>query len=184
MKEIKFALSLMTPAAWLVLLVAALACIGGGVYVGFRVASGIAEIDALKIDRERSTERFQHATALAQETKKVTDLEKARIKDVSDIGVRHQQEIEDAKTHIDALRADVRSGAVRLSIAVKARPAGSCAASGDPAAAASAGDEARAELMPEAAETLIGIAADGDDAVRSFNACHDAYEAIRLRELK
>jgi hypothetical protein len=79
-----------------------------------------------------------------------------------------------AKTAIDSLRADVRSGAERLSVPTRScspAPASGSAATGDP--------EARAELLPATALELIDIAADGDDAVRELNACVDKYNAVR-----
>lgn len=58
-------------------------------------------------------------------------------------------------------RADVRTGAVRLSIPVKACSArtGTNTATGPVN-----GPETRAELTPEAGAVLAAIAADGDDA--------------------
>lgn len=84
------------------------------------------------------------------------------------------KEKEDAKTTIDALRADVRSGAVSLSIAtraLRASPSGP-----DPGAGYI---ETRSELVPQAALDLIDVAADGDDAVRDLNACIAKYDAVR-----
>lgn len=70
----------------------------------------------------------------------------------------------DAQQKINQLRADVASGAQRLSIRA------SCAASvtsGDP--------EARAELDPKTADDLIAITADGDQAIIELNSCIDLY---------
>lgn len=81
---------------------------------------------------------------------------------------------QDDKKTIDALRADVRSGAISLSIATRAIRAGSTSISSSP------GDiETRAEILPEAAVALIDIAADGDDAVRDLNACIAKYDVVR-----
>lgn len=161
---------LMEPVVWLALILSGLLSFAGGNVVGHRQANQAADLRESKAAlaaRER----------LGAETEKVRALEKARIKDVGDLAIKHQLELNDAKTKIDSLRADVRSGAVRLSIAT--RPANNCAAGGNPAAAGGAAEETRSELVPAAADALIGIAADGDDAVRDFNACHDAYEAVR-----
>lgn len=84
------------------------------------------------------------------------------------------KENKDAKTTIDALRADVRSGALSLSIATRALRAGAGCdrpATGD--------SETRTELVPETAIDLVNIAADGDDAVRDLNACIAKYDAVR-----
>jgi hypothetical protein len=182
MKEIKFVLSLMTPRVWLVLLVAAalvlVAGLGVGGYVGYRVADDKAEIAALKVQGERATERLNHAAALAVETGKVNALTAARRTDIDTIALTHQKEMDHAKATIDGLRADVLTGAVRLSVAVKARPAACGNAPGQDPAAAGGDQETRAELMPQVAYDLIGIVADGDAAVLDLNACIDAYHAI------
>jgi prophage endopeptidase len=78
------------------------------------------------------------------------------------------QEKQDAQTKINQLRANVASGALSLSIRAH------CSAStseGDP--------EARAELDPKAADDLISIAADGDQAIIELNSCIDFYNNLR-----
>ena len=79
-----------------------------------------------------------------------------------------QKEKQSAKSKIDQLRADVSSGAVRLSVRA------SCSA------ASAAGDsETRAELDGQTAQDLIAIAADGDQAIIELNACVDFYNKIK-----
>lgn len=78
------------------------------------------------------------------------------------------QEKQDAQTKINQLRANIASGA--LSLSVRAH----CSAS------TSEGDsEARAELDPKAADDLISIAADGDQAIIELNSCIDFYNNLR-----
>jgi Bacteriophage Rz lysis protein len=78
------------------------------------------------------------------------------------------QEKQDAQTKINQLRANVASGALSLSVRA------SCSAS------TAAGDsEARAELDPKAADDLISIAADGDQAIIELNSCIDFYNNLR-----
>lgn len=125
------------------------------------------------------TERLNAADGLAREQLHLAT-SKAK-QDTAQLTTQHQavdavhlQEIHDAKNTIDTLRADVRSGAVSLSIATRALRAG--------AASPNTGTgyiETRSELMPEAAIELIDIAADGDDAVRDLNACIAKYDAVR-----
>jgi len=86
------------------------------------------------------------------------------------LATRHYQEETHARIENDRLRADLRSGTRRLSIAIAQPPA--CA---DRAAAAESGAEARAELNPAAAEALVAITDDGDAAIRQANALIDAY---------
>ena len=79
-----------------------------------------------------------------------------------------QKEKQSAKSKIDQLRADVATGAVRLSVRA------SCSA------ASAAGDsETRAELDGETAQSLVAITADGDEAILELNACIDFYNKIK-----
>ena len=76
----------------------------------------------------------------------------------------------DAQQKINQLRADVASGAQRLSIRA------SCSAS------ATGGDtEARAELDPEAAIRIDRIVNEGDEAIRLLNELIDIYNETRTR---
>lgn len=78
-----------------------------------------------------------------------------------------------AKQSIDALSADLRSGALRLSV----RTTGQQPASGGLTAAGPG--QARAELDPATAEALVRITADGDNAIRDLNTCIDQYAEVR-----
>lgn len=71
---------------------------------------------------------------------------------------------EDARQKINQLRADVATGAVRLSIR------SSCSAD-----FATGDSETRAELDPKTADDLIAITADGDQAIIELNSCIDLY---------
>ena len=86
---------------------------------------------------------------------------------------RNNKDKADAKKSIDTLAADLRSGAVRLSIATTGKPADN----GNGAAAEPS--QARAELDPAAAEALVRITAVGDDAIRDLNTCIAQYDAVR-----
>lgn len=86
---------------------------------------------------------------------------------------RNNKDKADAKKSIDSLATDLRSGAVRLSIATTGQRAAS-----DDSAAAGPG-QARAELDPETADALVRITADGDDAIRDLNTCIAQYDAVR-----
>jgi hypothetical protein len=92
---------------------------------------------------------------------------------VDSITANSQQEKARAQTTIDHLRADVRSGVVRLSIPVNP---GSC---GSPASPGAGSAEARANIVPAVADDLVGIVADGDAAVRDLNECVDKYNAVK-----
>lgn len=91
--------------------------------------------------------------------------------------------LHDEKTQHDRLVAELRAGAVRLSVPVVAATGSACGAdpAGDPAAAGGDRHEARAELAPAAAEDLAAIASDGNAGIVQLNACIDRYNEIRQR---
>lgn len=147
------------------------------------VSAGVGEMHGRSVERDKALLREVTAasdakTLLATETAKVVALEKAHTQAVNDIAATHYRDQQHAKAQIDRLNADVRAGAVRLSIAVKP---GACsrAASGDTASAASPVTEARAELSGEAAQFLVGFAGSCDATASQMNAVIDAYEAVR-----
>lgn len=92
---------------------------------------------------------------------------------------RHYQEQAHAQAEIHRLHDAVRTGALRLSVPTVA---GTCASAPGPGGAAAASNAAapRAELDPTAAEALVAITADGDDAIRDLNACIQRYDTVRL----
>ena len=79
-----------------------------------------------------------------------------------------EKEKRDAEIKVNQLRADVASGALRLSVRA------SCSAG------ATGGDQqARVELDSKTADDLIAIAADGDKAIIELNSCIDFYNNLR-----
>lgn len=96
------------------------------------------------------------------------------------IDQRRAKEQAHADDQIKQLRTDLSTGARRLSIpttAACALPAG--AATGSAGTVARVEPEARAQLTEQAAQELVGIAADGDSAIRQLNAVIDAYAAVQ-----
>lgn len=111
-----------------------------------------------------------HAVALASATERYREAERGGQLAFTAMTVAVQQEKENAKKQMDVLRAELRAGAVRLSVAVDAASAATAAQ------AAAAGDrEARADLLPVAAGRILDFALEGDDIVRDLNACIDKY---------
>lgn len=114
------------------------------------------------------------SAALNQATKQVQTLEAAAksrrntIKLLADLDTQHTQERERANQTNASLRADVATGKRRLSVL-----ATSCSTAGSSTAAGLGHAEARAELDPAAAERIVRIANDGDDAIRALNALQD-----------
>jgi Bacteriophage Rz lysis protein len=92
----------------------------------------------------------------------------------------HARELErtnrDAKDKVTKLQSDIASGELRLSIAT--RPVQACSDS----TSASGDSTSRAELDPEASKSLIAITADGDNAIRSLNACIQIYNQVRGKQ--
>ncbi len=142
--------------------------------IGWRKDTALADVRSTA-----ATAQATAAAALVQATSRVLLLERTA---ASALAARTDQLTEDnhhAQTDRDRFMADVRSGAIRLSIPV----AGNCPSAGagpaDSAAAGSDRQQARAELDGAAAAALDAIASDGDAATRQLNACIDAYNLVR-----
>lgn len=111
--------------------------------------------------------------ALGQATQQISTLKAAAesrrntIKLLADLDTQHTQERESANQTNASLRAAVAAGNKRLSVLATSCSAGSGAAAGVGHA------EARAELDPAAAERIVAIANDGDDAIRQLTALQD-----------
>lgn len=85
----------------------------------------------------------------------------------------------DAKRASQTLLADLRTGALRLSV-----PASPAAAHvpGTGADSATAGPvQARTELDPSTGANLVAITDDGDGGIRDLNTCIEAYNAVRAQ---
>ena len=155
-------IKMLDPRPWLALALAAavLFCV-------VKYKDAIHQVDKLTAQIEKDK---AEATATARENEKLMS------RSLAAIATTHQKDMQDEKNKRDNFIADVRTGAVRLSIPVKACPArtGTNTATGP-----GNSPETRAELTPEAGAALAAIAADGDDAIRQLNACIDSYQAIR-----
>ncbi len=117
------------------------------------------------------------ATALATATDKAAARERQLNASLLGMSEQVMRKESDAAEKMQRFNADLRSGAVRLSV----RTTGHCDGT-ERASATTAGEsgrEARSELVPADAEALVSIAADGDAAVRQLDAVIDAYNAAR-----
>ena len=145
-----------------VVLALCLGLIGGFLWGGHRQAQ-IDEGRAAKISEE-------HALALASATERYREAERNGRRAFESIEAARQQEKENATKQMEVLRGQLRTGAERLSVAIDAASAATAAAT------AGAGDrEARANLLPAAAERILDFAREGGDIVRDLNACVDKY---------
>ncbi len=154
------------------------ACLLCGALLGWTAQGWRKDAAIAALHSVAATQAATAATELAQATARVLTLERAAGAALTQRTDQLNQDQTHAKTERDRFNADVRSGAVRLSIPVT----GSCAAAADPVYPATADgnrSQARAELDPATAATLGAIAGDGDDATRQLNACIDAYNTVR-----
>lgn len=114
-------------------------------------------------------QEWKKADAEQAEAKLTLDREMRRAVDA--ITVNSQKEKDHAKTTIDSLRADLRTGSIRLSVATAAASAA--------ADTGIRGQEARADILPASADRIISIIGEADDTVRDLNECIDKYNEVR-----
>ena len=122
----------------------------------------------------QAQKRFEAAMHDAQEQ---ADLLTAELHAIDQ---RRTKEQANADETVKRLRADIAAGHRRLSIPITstcAVPAGATA--GSAGTVARVEPEARADIDPATADALVGIAADGDSAIRQLNAVIDAYTAVQ-----
>ncbi|MFJ3117835.1 lysis protein [Pseudomonas protegens] len=87
---------------------------------------------------------------------------------LADLDTQHTKALSDAQAINSQLRADVAAGSKRLSVLAK------CPALRSATTGTSMDDaEARAELNPAAAERIVRIANDGDEAIHQLRALQD-----------
>ncbi|MCY1253006.1 hypothetical protein D9M68_123270 [compost metagenome] len=131
----------------------------------------------------RAAQAEELAAAALREANQATlyrQAEASMRSDFDNILAQARKEREDEQASAAAALAAYRAGTRRLSLAIRACPAGDGGPAPDPAAASGAG-EARAELAPETAAALDAIARDGDRGIRDANTCIDLYNAVRAR---
>lgn len=117
---------------------------------------------------ERQAAQLDQAIGKIETLEAAAESRRNTIRLLAELDTQHTQERERANQTNASLRADVAAGQRRLSVlATSCRAAGSATASGLDHA------EARAELDPAAAERIVRIANDGDDAIRQLTALQD-----------
>jgi hypothetical protein len=151
-------MSILNPYILLAILLAVLSSFGGGYWKGGYDSDlkQQAEVAALN-EKARETEKQMVVVA----TTYADTLRKSN---------------KDAEKKITTLRANVATGALRLSIATQGPVCPSSVAS------ITTGDnsgETRTELDRSVAESLIAITAEGDTAIRKLNACIETYNTLR-----
>lgn len=157
----------------------------GVVLGGATAGPGAWHWQANRYEREVASLRAAHAEELVaaalrevNQAEQYREVEASMRGEVDNIMAKVRKEREDEQMSAAAALAAYRAGARRLSLAVRACPAGDGGSTADPAAAGGPG-EARAELAPETAAALDAIARDGDSGIRDANTCIDLYNAVR-----
>lgn len=140
-------------------LIAALVACGVVIYAGWQ------KIEAQSVALDQATKQVQTLEAAAESRRNTIRL-------LADLDTQHTQERERANQTNASLRADVATGKRRLSVLATSCAAGSSSATSLDHA------EARAELDPTAAERIVRIANDGDDAIRQLNALQDYVRTV------
>ena len=132
------------------------------IYGGWSYIQGQAKDMAIATDRINTLER-------AAESRRNTQ----RL--LAQLDTQHTQDLIDAQAVNKQLRADVASGARRLSVAARCpvvRAATSAAGLDDA--------QARAELDPATAGRILAISSDGDEAIRALSGLQDYVTRICL----
>lgn len=98
-------------------------------------------------------------------------------KSLAELDQKHFKELSDANSKIDVLRTELDDGSKRVFIDAQC-PANS-SGGGQAAIPASVGNgAARAELNPKIARALVGIAGDGDKAIRKLSTLQDYIQQV------
>lgn len=137
-------------------LIAALVACGVVIYAGWQ------KIEAQSLALDQATKQVQTLEAAAESRRNTIRL-------LAELDTQHTQERERANQTNASLRADVAAGKRRLSVLTT-----SCTTVRSTTTATGLDDDqTRAELDPAAAERIVRIANDGDDAIRQLTALQD-----------
>lgn len=137
----------------------------GGFATGF-VQGAIDGARLAAVEKSHADEKAEQARLALSEIVRLSNI-------VAGIDIDNLKELQNVQAQNDKLSADLRSGALRLSVPI-VRPA-----SGDAAGAAGVGDgAARAELDDKDAEALLAIVGDGDRAIVKLTACQAYARAV------
>ena len=111
---------------------------------------------------------------------KISAREREHAADMAKASATYQENLQHEKAARDRTIADLRSGALRLRIALASRQTAPGGSSGEAGATPGRCDgETRAELSREASEFLVGLASEADDVVHQLTACQVVVVADR-----
>jgi len=151
-------MSLFNPWVLLGILMAVLSAAGGGYFKG---------------QHDENTRQQVEIAALNVKARE-TEQNMAKVANTYAETLRKSQNA--ARTKETKLRADVASGALRLSIPTQSPV---CSTSVTAVTAGDNSGETRTELSGQVSETLIAIASEGDSAIRKLNQCIQTYETLK-----
>lgn len=161
----------MIPNPWVILgLVGAwLLSAGGAYWYGTNVG---AEDERVAWQARSNTELNAANHRIIELTETIRAKESEHTVQLASISARYQEELQNEKATADLVISELRAGTRKLRIPV----ASSGKARGSEAGAASAAPggrdgETRADLSPEIAESLVGLASEADTVVRQLQAC-------------
>ena len=137
------------------------------------VLIGIAALVAASFFEGHHIAYLEQEAEIAKLNEKARGLEQEAAQRVTDLSTQLVKANQDAKVQIQKRDAAIASGQLRLSIATRPVPTSSDAAS-------ASGDsvQARAELDPAAAQSLVAITQRGDQAINQLNSCIAAYNSL------
>jgi hypothetical protein len=162
-------ITLLDPRLWLAFILSIGLAFGAGNFHAHRVDAKAYALKEAKANAAVAEAKTEATTIVATGERTM-----AKRLDVNE--QNHQKENDDAKVENDRLHADIRNGALRLSVLTRA--ARQNADTGSSTVAADS-QETRSELLPAFADALVSIATDADGSVRSLNTCVDDYNAVR-----
>lgn len=148
--------------------VIALGCFSYGKKIG--TLEQAAVVSKLSLDLQ-TAQANSNVGARATETKMVTD--------ASAIDSKFLKDSKDEKIKTDALVATARAGSLSIAAAPRVAKSRALPSADYTGAGLRIKTEARCNIAPAAAETLVGIVAEGDEAILQLNAVIDRYEAVR-----
>jgi hypothetical protein len=151
-------MSLFNPWVLLGILMAVLSAAGGGYFKG------------------QHDENTRQQVEIAALNAKARETEQNMVKVANTYAETLRKSQNAARTKETKLRADVASGALRLSIPTQSPV---CSTSVTAVTAGDNNGETRTELSGQVSETLIAIASEGDAAIRKLNQCIQTYETLK-----
>jgi hypothetical protein len=151
-------MSLFNPWVLLGILMAVLSAAGGGYFKG------------------QHDENTRQQVEIAALNAKARETEQNMVKVANTYAETLRKSQNAARTKETKLRADVASGALRLSIPTQSPV---CSTSVTAVTAGDNSGETRTELSGQVSETLIAIASEGDAAIRKLNQCIQTYETLK-----